>query len=514
LSTANPKVNDSLEVTIGTNNDKTGYSLTQTFPSNFASMVIDSNGRIDVSKWLGSTVNALISGRVDANAQVVGDKTGYTLVQAFPSNFASMVIDVNGRVDISKWSGSAVNALIAGKVDAINYSGESGTAQTGDSSTITLRAGASAVDNYYRYQVVMITGGTGVGQVRVISAYVGSTKIATLDENWATAPDNTSTYALISAHAPKVDSNGRVEALVADKTGFSLTQAFPTNFSSLSIDGSGRIDLGKWLGSAPNSLISGRVDADAEVVGDKTGYSLLQTFPTNFSSLSIDGNGRVDLSKWLGAAVNALISGRVDANAQVVGDKTGYSLAAGSILAATFATDAIDANALASSAADEIAAKILTTPANKLTTDASGFVTLANSSISAAKFAADAIDANALASSASDEIAAKILATPANKLATDASGFVTLVNSSITASKFAADAIDSNALAASAVSEIVTAIFGNTIDTKTFAQISEIMLAYSTGKIEKSGADYLYKKQDNTTTLFTLTASPTDRTRS
>lgn len=45
-------------------------------------------------------------------------------------------------------------------------------------------------------------------------------------------------------------------------------------------------------------------------------------------SLVVDANGRVDLSAWLGAAVNALIAGRVDANAQVVGDKTGYALAA------------------------------------------------------------------------------------------------------------------------------------------------------------------------------------------
>ena len=37
-----------------------------------------------------------------------------------------------------------------------------------------------------------------------------------------------------------------------------------------------------------------------------------------------------NLASWLGSAPNALIGGRVDANAQVVGDKTGYSLTAGS----------------------------------------------------------------------------------------------------------------------------------------------------------------------------------------
>jgi hypothetical protein len=51
--------------------------------------------------------------------------------------------------------------------------------------------------------------------------------------------------------------------------------------------------------------------------------------PPNWNLMVIDGSGRLDLSKWAGSAVNALISGKVDANAQVVGDKTGYALTTG-----------------------------------------------------------------------------------------------------------------------------------------------------------------------------------------
>jgi hypothetical protein len=44
-----------------------------------------------------------------------------------------------------------------------------------------------------------------------------------------------------------------------------------------------------------------------------------------------DGSfGAVNVTLWNGTAPNNLIAGRVDANAQVVGDKTGYSLTAGS----------------------------------------------------------------------------------------------------------------------------------------------------------------------------------------
>lgn len=69
-----------------------------------------------------------------------------------------------------------------------------GTAQAGAGGTVTLDAGASAVNDNYNGQWVRITGGTGVGQVRNITDYVGATKVATIAPNWGTNPDNTSTF--------------------------------------------------------------------------------------------------------------------------------------------------------------------------------------------------------------------------------------------------------------------------------------------------------------------------------
>lgn len=73
----------------------------------------------------------------------------------------------------------------------------SNTAQAGASATITLDSGASATDNFYQYLLVYIVSGTGVGQVRVIGSYVGSTKVATVASNWTTNPDATSVFALL-----------------------------------------------------------------------------------------------------------------------------------------------------------------------------------------------------------------------------------------------------------------------------------------------------------------------------
>lgn len=65
-------------VTVSTNNDKTGYSLTQAFPSNFASLAITVGGAVTVG-----TNN---------------DKTGYALTQSFPANFAALGINSSGHV--------------------------------------------------------------------------------------------------------------------------------------------------------------------------------------------------------------------------------------------------------------------------------------------------------------------------------------------------------------------------------------------------------------------------------
>jgi hypothetical protein len=127
----------------------------------------------------------------------------------------------------------------------------------------------------------------------------------------------------------------RIDATVSSRM---ATFTLPTNFSSFSIDASGRVDLGKWIGVAPaavtssgyvqaallrwktddvagtpNALISGRVDSNAQVVGDKTGYSLSQAFPTNFSALAITVGGAVTVG--------------------TNNDKTGYTLSSAGIQA-------------------------------------------------------------------------------------------------------------------------------------------------------------------------------------
>jgi hypothetical protein len=82
---------------------------------------------------------------------------------------------------------------------------DTGTAQAGASTTITLKSASSATNDYYNGLYITITGGTGSGQIRVITDYVGSTKVATVDRAWTTIPNSTSTYSITSWTTESVD---------------------------------------------------------------------------------------------------------------------------------------------------------------------------------------------------------------------------------------------------------------------------------------------------------------------
>jgi hypothetical protein len=79
-----------------------------------------------------------------------------------------------------------------------------GTAQAGDATHITLAtAGSSADDDAYNNMWIKITGGTGSGQSRKITDYVGSSKVAQV-ATWVTNPSSDSTYEI---YKPVINAN-------------------------------------------------------------------------------------------------------------------------------------------------------------------------------------------------------------------------------------------------------------------------------------------------------------------
>lgn len=128
-------------------------------------------------------------------------------------------------IEIQQLPAPADIRLVAGDATApgnlaLAYNGTGytdGTAQAGGAATITFAAGDSAVNSFYNGQLVQIVGGTGAGQgARLVTGYVGATKVATVSPAWTTAPDATSTYVRVSnvdiLRAVTVESDGSVTA--------------------------------------------------------------------------------------------------------------------------------------------------------------------------------------------------------------------------------------------------------------------------------------------------------------
>jgi len=128
------------------------------------------------------------------------------------SALVSAVQDVGGgggnAGDSASWHFTGVVKNVGGTtslVNGVNFDTtlsrtirETGTAQSGASGTITLQASATTVTDAFKRSYIYIISGTGSGQSREITAYNGTTKVATVTPNWGVNPDNTSVYRIVT----------------------------------------------------------------------------------------------------------------------------------------------------------------------------------------------------------------------------------------------------------------------------------------------------------------------------
>jgi len=102
-------------------------------------------------------------------------------------------VTLDGKdIDACSFQGGAIDGMIPVVLDSM-ATVVTGTATAGAAGTITL-TGTSATNDVYNNMYCYITEGTGIGQVRKITDYVGATKVATIENNWTVTTDNTSVY--------------------------------------------------------------------------------------------------------------------------------------------------------------------------------------------------------------------------------------------------------------------------------------------------------------------------------
>lgn len=145
---------------------------------------------------------SLINGRIAANAEIVGDKTGYSLIQAFPTNFASLGINVSGHI-------SRVTLV------------DTNTTNTDMITATSIRSAVGLASANLDAQLNVLP---------IINGYLDTEIVAIKSK----------TDQMVFTTSGRLDSTA---VAVLDKTGYTLSQAFPTNFSSLNINIDGKVLL-------------------------------------------------------------------------------------------------------------------------------------------------------------------------------------------------------------------------------------------------------------------------------
>lgn len=217
-----------------------------------------------------------------------------------------------------------------------------GTAQAGAATTITLDSSASAIDDYYVGCYVNITNDTPTnarGQARVITDYVGSTKVATV-ATWGTNPSSSSTFEIL-ATPDWIQRLSDVNAISGVAVSTSTAQL---GVNVVNVGGSAVSQSGGLLNANVTQISSDATAADnAEAFFDGTGYAGTgNTIPTvttvtnqvtaNVTAISGDSAAADNLESYTDGTtpmpVNVTqVSGDSTAadNAEAFFDGTGYA---------------------------------------------------------------------------------------------------------------------------------------------------------------------------------------------
>lgn len=192
------------KVTVGTNDDKTGYSLTADQSAVTIGTVNTMAGTIQTLDALDtaqdsqhSTTQSAISALNNVSTAQVNTAVDTALTDFFTSS-SQLVDDIWDEVITG--ANHNVNASAAKFLrEASQAVAITGTAQGGTASTITLESGAVTANDLFNGERVSIIEGTGEGQSRLIIDSAITTDVVTVAHNWTVNPDNTSVYAIMGA---------------------------------------------------------------------------------------------------------------------------------------------------------------------------------------------------------------------------------------------------------------------------------------------------------------------------
>jgi hypothetical protein len=290
--------------------------------------------RVSVTHF-GGTAGTFASGRPEVNtSHAAGTAWGSGAITA-----AALAADAGAEIADAVWDEARSGHVTDGSFGQAFQVVDSGTAQGGGTNSITLRAGYSSGDDRINGSLVYILSGTGAGQGNLINDYNNTTKVATVDNNWAVTPDGTSVYILYPGSAgattvavaaavwnaaratyntPGTFGEGQnVVSLSGDSTAADNLEAMldGTGGTTLSTGIAGNI-TGNITGNLSGSVGSVTAGVTVTTNNDKTGYSLsnpaglkTNTAFTNFEFLMVDSSDHVSPKTGLTVTATRSIDG-------------------------------------------------------------------------------------------------------------------------------------------------------------------------------------------------------------
>jgi hypothetical protein len=288
----------------------------------------------------------------------------------FPTSVASPTNITAGTIttatNVTTLTGGAITGASFATSTGMNAFGFAGSA--GTSNTVTFATdlqSPSSVDDFYLGSRLNISVGIGAGQSRIITAYNGTTKVATVAPNFTTTPTGSLTVQVLPWANP-TGVQGSVTGSVASVTGNVGGNVVGTVASVTGAVGSVTGNVGGNVTGSVGSIASGGITTASFAAGAINAAAI--------------GSDAITDAKVAADVTIASVTGAVGSVTGAVGSVTGNvggnvtgsvgSIATGGIAAASFTAGAIDSTAiaadaigsseLAASAASEIASAVRT----------------------------------------------------------------------------------------------------------------------------------------------------------
>lgn len=183
-----------------------------------------------------------------------------------------------------------------------------GTATAGSATSITLASGASAVHNAYVGLECEITSGTGSGSTGIITAYNGTTKVATVASWSSTSPAASSQYSIepgVTYTPSSVPADHKSLTIYLYKDGIlhKMTGCYGTVSFEMAVNGYGKASfefIGQYYAPTDSAL--------------PTSYTFETTVPVQVEEMGFTINGFAAVISKLALDMGVEVLPRLDAN--------------------------------------------------------------------------------------------------------------------------------------------------------------------------------------------------------